>query len=72
MKLDEGHFSSGTVIIQLLDKLYQEINFKRHLNSVLKNITNFSTNPFISGQLSKATAFMVTPKTIVNVLTFCF
>ena len=35
MNLNEGHFSSGTVIIHFLDKLYQEINFKKHLNSVL-------------------------------------
>ena len=35
MKLNEGHFSSVTVIIQVLDKLYQEINLKSHLNSVL-------------------------------------
>ena len=34
MKLNEGHFSSGTVIIHL-DKPYQKINFKSHLNSVL-------------------------------------
>ena len=38
---------------------------------VMKKITNFSTNPFISGQLFKATAFMVTPK-LINTLTFCF
>ena len=35
MKLNEGHFSSGTVIIHFWDKHYQEINFKSHLNSVL-------------------------------------
>ena len=35
MKLNEERFSSGTVIIHFLDKLYQEINFKSHLNSVL-------------------------------------
>ena len=35
MKSNEGHFSSGTVMIHFIDKLYQEINFKRHLNSVL-------------------------------------
>ena len=34
-ELNEGHFSSGTVIIDILDKPYQEINFKGHLNSVL-------------------------------------
>ena len=35
MKLNEVHFSSGTVITPFLDKPYQEINFKSHLNSVL-------------------------------------
>ena len=35
MKLNEGHFSSRTVIIHILNKPYQEINFKSHLNSVL-------------------------------------
>ena len=35
MQLNEGHFSSGTVIIHFLDKPYQGINFKSHLNSVL-------------------------------------
>ena len=35
MKLNEVHFSMGTVITHFLDKLYQEINFKSHLNSVL-------------------------------------
>ena len=35
IKLIEGHFSSGTVIIHVLDKTYQEINFKSHLNSEL-------------------------------------
>ena len=35
MKLNDGHFSSGAVIIQFLDKTYQERNFKHHLNSVL-------------------------------------
>ena len=35
-------------------------------------ITSFSTNPFISGQLFKATAFVVMPKMIINALTFCF
>ena len=35
MKLNEGHFSLRTVIIHFLDKPYQEINFKSHLNSVL-------------------------------------
>ena len=34
MKLNEEHFSSGTVISHFLDKPYQEINFKGHLNSV--------------------------------------
>ena len=32
MKLNEVHFSSGTVITHFSDKLYQEINFKSHLN----------------------------------------
>ena len=35
MKLNEVHFSLGTVITPFLDKPYQEINFKSHLNSVL-------------------------------------
>ena len=35
MKLNEGHFSSGTVIIHILDKTYQERNFKTHGNSIL-------------------------------------
>ena len=35
MKLNEVRFSSRTVIIHYLDKPYQEINFKSHLNSVL-------------------------------------
>ena len=35
MKPDEVHFSSRTVITPFLDKPYQEINFKSHLNSVL-------------------------------------
>ena len=33
MKLNEEHFSSGTVVIHFLDKPYQEINFKSHLNT---------------------------------------
>ena len=32
MKSNEGHFHLRTVLI--LDKLYQEINFKSNLNSV--------------------------------------
>ena len=35
MKLNEGHFWSETVINHFLDKHYQEINFKSHLNSVI-------------------------------------
>ena len=35
MKLNEGHFSSGTVIFHFRNKHYQEINFKNHLNNVL-------------------------------------
>ena len=35
MKLNEGHLSSGTVIIHFLEKPYQEINFKSHLNSAV-------------------------------------
>ena len=35
MKLNEVHFSSITVVTQFLDKRYQEINFKSHLDSVL-------------------------------------
>ena len=37
-----------------------------------KKITSFLTNPLISGYLLKATAFMVTPKIIINALAFCF
>ena len=36
MKLNEVHFSLGTVINHFLDKPYQEINFKSHLNNVLR------------------------------------
>ena len=36
-----------------------------------KIIKFFQTNQSISGYLSKATAFMVTPKMILNVHTFC-
>ena len=39
---------------------------------IRKKIRNFSTNPVISGWLSKATAFMVMPKKIINALTLCF
>ena len=35
LKLNTVHFFSGTVITHFLDKLYQEINFKSHLNSHL-------------------------------------
>ena len=35
MNLKKGHFSLGTAIINFLDKPYQEINFKSHLNSLL-------------------------------------
>ena len=35
MKLNEVHLSLGTVITHSLDKPYQEIHFKSHLNSVL-------------------------------------
>ena len=35
MKLNERHFSFGTVITHFLDKRYQKINFKSHLSSVL-------------------------------------
>ena len=40
MKLNKGHYSSGTVIIHFLDKRYQEANFKSHLNSVLFCVNN--------------------------------
>ena len=33
IKLNKVHFSSGTTIIHVLDQLYQETNFKSHLNS---------------------------------------
>ena len=33
MKSNEGHFSSGTAITHFLDKPYEEIDFKSHLNS---------------------------------------
>ena len=39
---------------------------------ITKKITSFLTNPFISGQFSKAAAFMVTPKMMINALTFYF
>ena len=35
MKLNEVYFSSETVITHFLDKTYQEINFKSHLNGAL-------------------------------------
>ena len=35
MKLNEGHFSFGIVIIHFWDKTYQEIHLKSQLNSVL-------------------------------------
>ena len=35
MKLNEGHFSSETAVINFLDKSYQKINFKSRLNSAL-------------------------------------
>ena len=35
MKLNEVHFSLGTLTTLFLDKPYQEINLKSHLNSVL-------------------------------------
>ena len=35
MKLNEAHFSLGTVITHVLDKPYQEVNLKGYLNSVL-------------------------------------
>ena len=36
----------------------------------MKKITNFLTNPFISGWLLKATAFMVMPEMIINALSY--
>ena len=47
MKLNEGQFPSGTVIIHVLDKPYQEINFKSYLNRVLvcKNALRFTHVP---------------------------
>ena len=39
---------------------------------IKKIITNFSKNLFISGKLSKATAFMVTSKMIRTAHTFSF
>ena len=35
MKLNKGRFSFGTIIIHFWDKIYQEINFKSHLNRCL-------------------------------------
>ena len=35
MKLNDVNFSSGAGITHILDKPYQEIDFKSHLNSVL-------------------------------------
>ena len=35
MKLNEGHFSSGTIVLHFLDKPYQEKDFESHLNSAL-------------------------------------
>ena len=47
MKLNEVHFSLGTVISHFLDKPCQEINFESHLNSLLpckkrKNTVKFA------------------------------
>ena len=39
---------------------------------VTTEVTSFSANPFISGKLLKAAAFMVTLKMTINALTFCF
>ena len=38
----------------------------------MKKISSLPTNPFISGKLLKATAFMVTPKMIINALKCSF
>ena len=35
MKLNDGHFSSGTVCIHFWDKPNQEINFESHSNTAL-------------------------------------
>ena len=35
MKLNEGLFSSGTIVLHFLDKPYQKIDFESHLNSAL-------------------------------------
>ena len=35
MKLNELHFSSGTVVTHFLGTPYQEISFKSHLNSLV-------------------------------------
>ena len=47
MKLNEVHFSLGTVISHFLDKPCQEINFESHLNRLLpckkrKNTVKFA------------------------------
>ena len=75
--------ASMTLIHPVVRKLFTEeipnVPLETYLSlvkgyQILKKnkIKSFSTNPFISGELSKATAFMVTPEIIVNALTFCF
>ena len=34
MKLNDGRFSSETAVGHFVEKFYQDINFKSHLNSV--------------------------------------
>ena len=53
MKLNDGHFFLGTVIIHFRDKPYQQINFENHSNSVLlckqgKILSDFHMPCFIS------------------------
>ena len=35
IKINDGHFSTGTVVIQNYDNPYQQTNFKSHYNTVI-------------------------------------
>ena len=41
MKLNEGHFSTGTAIIHFLDKAYPEINLKSDLNRLKSDLNMY-------------------------------
>ena len=70
-KYSQRSFFSSAILRKWM-MLNMPLEHLRELKTVValitKKITDFSTNPFISGQLSKAAAFMVTPKMITNAL----